>query len=359
MTRLTKQAFILAAALCLATGCGKAKVQEEKADKDQPQQEEIIAEGAGDAVEEEKKVETDAYAEDPDSLGGIPVVSGSVDISECMSIRDMDSVDLEGNFGYEPTYEDARLSILIRTGAVPLGDTDAEIQPGDYIQADIDAYIDGEKDANLSRSKRDIRVGAGSEEKEIEENLVGMRKGEEKEFEKTYGENDNYMNLSGKTVLYRITVNSIARPSEPIETEIMKELERMQESAAPVSEEEACESVWKQLLERTEIYSFPEKAVREARALFEERDLRGERLEDYLNRTGITRAEYKRAEDEYAIEKAKEKTLILYLQDMTGINEQSAAYRNMLMKKEVNPEDPDNVMRMTLIDALREGDTDE
>jgi hypothetical protein len=60
MTRLTKQAFILAAALCLATGCGKAKVQEEKADKDQPQQEEIIAEGAGDAVEEEKKVETDA-----------------------------------------------------------------------------------------------------------------------------------------------------------------------------------------------------------------------------------------------------------------------------------------------------------
>ena len=348
-------AVMLAGSMALTAGCGMRQDREDAAsavtNTEQAADEEILASGTGEE-EKEVAVETDAFAEDPDSLGGLKVIMGSFSIPDCVSIRDMENVDL-GYSGYrEPTYEDARLSVLLKSAAVPVSDYDFWAEDGDLVKADIIAYIDGEQDENISRMSEDIRIGAGSEEKEIEEHLKELQPKQETEFDKTYSEDDNYLGLAGKTVHYRIRLISIARPEEPDETTVMRELHEMEQAAEEAGEDNRYEHIWEQILARTEVYAYPEAVVRQARAEYEEKNLRGELLEDYLNRTGITRAEFKKIEDEYAIEKAKEKLAIIFLQDMTGIDKDSSEYKRKRAATEYNPEDPDAVMRMTLIDAL-------
>lgn len=351
---------ILAASMIFSTGCsGFMKKDDSAAGKTENAQtaatEEVIASGTerDDAVSEE--IQTDAYKEDPDTLNGLPVISGSYNINDCVSIRDMDGIDLEYDGYEEPTYEDARLAILFSRNATLLSSPDVWVEPGDLVNADISAYIDGEYREDISRHSRDIRIGSGSEEKEIEENLLNMYRGTEKEFDKKYGEDDNFLGLSGKTVHYKLKVNSIARAAEPDETTIMQKLEKMKESAAGESEVNRCNAVWEQIMNRIEVKAYPESVVRQARAKYEDEELRGEKLEDYLNRTGITRAEFKKAEDGYAVSTAKEKLAVMLLQDMTGVNEEDDEYKKQVRKTEYNPEDPDAAMKRTLVLKLAEG----
>lgn len=338
-------------AVSAVSGCGK---KEPAAEPVQEKEEEIIASGTGEESVEGISVETDSYTEDPDTLGGLPVIMGAYDIADCVSVEGIEELELSGLPDAGPGYEDAKLSILCRSNAVRLSDPDAWIEPGDLVNADICAYIDGEFSQNYSRMAEDIRIGAGTEEKEIEDALLGMYAKQEKEFDKTYSEDDNYLGLGGKTVHYRIIPHSISRPQEPDDTQIMKELEKMQAASAEGEEEEQFSYIWGLIMERADIKAYPEIFVRKARAEYEARELRSESLEDYLNRTGMTRAEFKEYEDGYAQESASEKLVLALLCERYGIDEQDPVYRRYAMSDAYDPDDPDKPMRMAVANAVRE-----
>lgn len=345
--------FILSVILTIsaAYGCGKKGPEHEPV---QETEEEVLVSGVGEETAEEISVETDDYAEDPDTLGDLPVIMGDYDINDCISIEGLDEIDADGQSDVQPEYEDARLSILFRSNAVKLSDPDTWVELGDLVNADICAYIDGEYNDNYSRLSEDIRVGMGTEEKEIEEALLGMYVKQEKDLDKTYDEEDNYLGLGGKTVHYRIILYSISRPQQPDETQVMRELEKMQETADAGAEQEQLIRIWELTMQHAEINAYPEIFVRKARADYERRELRSESLEDYLNRTGMTRAEFKEYEDAYAQEHAAEKLAIALLCERYGIDEQDPVCRRYAMSDAYDPDDPDMPMRMAVANAVKE-----
>lgn len=344
---------ILAVMLTVSTacGCGKKVPEPEPA---QEAEEEVIVSGVGEETAEGISVGTDDYAEDPDTLGGLPVIMGDYDINDCIAIDGLEEIDTDGLSDSQPEYEDARLSILFRSNAVKLSDPDAWVELGDLVNVDVCAFIDGKYNDNYSRLFEDVRVGMGTEEKEIEDALLGMYVKQEKEFDKTYDEEDNYLGLGGKTVHYRVVLYSISRPQEPDETQIMRELEKMRKTVDEGAEQEQLARIWKLVMQRTEIKAYPEIFVRKARAEYEQRELRSEPLEDYLNRTGTTRAEFKEYEDAYAQQHAAEKLAIALLCERFGIDENDPVCRRYAMSEAYDPDDPDMPMRMAVSNAVKE-----
>ena len=343
----------LSIAVLLAAGCGK-KEPEQAPEPAQKTEENVVASGVGEDASDGISVETDAYSEDPDSLGGLPVIMGAYDINDCIEIEGLDELDLSGMPSGMPEYKDAELSVLLRSETTRLSDPDAWIEPGDLVNADVCAYIDGELSYNYSRMGENIRIGAQTEEKEIEDALMGMYVKEEKEFDKTYTEDDNYLGLGGQTVHYRIIPYAIYRPKRPDETEVMRELERMTAAAEAGSEKEQLDYVWGLVMARTNVKAYPEAFVRKARAEYEARELRSEPLEDYLNRVGMTRAQFKEYEDGYAQDKAAEKLAIALITERYGVSEDDPVRRRYASSDAYNPDDPDMPMRMAAANAVKE-----
>ena len=163
------------------------------------------------------------------------------------------------------------------------------------------------------------------------------------------------MDLDGRTVRYRICVNSIARPDEPSEVETGKALTYLEEETERVNRDRLTEAVMEALIENSEIRAYPEKVVRQARCRYERKYTAGfESLDDFLNLTGMPRAEFKEAEDEYAARRAKEQLVLMALQEETGITTTSDEYRQYTAVYGVNDEDPDKTLFEVIVEEIRD-----
>ena len=213
------------------------------------------------------------------------------------------------------------------------------------------AVEDGDKD--LTRLGVSVLVGAGTQPEEIEDALIGMRRDEEKKVTVMYPEDYLFMGLGGRTVRYRICVDSIARPDEPSETETGKALTYLEEETERVNRDRLTEAVMEALIENSEIRAYPEKVVRQARSRYERKYTAGfENLDDFLNLTGMPRAEFKEAEDEYVSRRAKEQLVLMALQEETGITTTSEEYRQYTAVHGVNDEDPDKTLFEVIVEEI-------
>ena len=93
--------------------------------------------------------------------------------------------------------------------------------------------------------------------------------------------------------------------------------------------------------------------VRQARSRYERKYTAGfENLDDFLNLTGMPRAEFKEAEDEYVSRRAKEQLVLMALQEETGITTTSEEYRQYTAVHGVNDEDPDKTLFEVIVEEI-------
>jgi trigger factor len=92
--------------------------------------------------------------------------------------------------------------------AKPL-ETEREVRKGDYVIVDYEGRLDGKTIKDLKRTDTQFLVGEGNLIAEFEDNLAGMREGEEKEFEVTYPEDFQMKEVAGKTVKFDLKVKKI------------------------------------------------------------------------------------------------------------------------------------------------------
>ncbi len=94
-----------------------------------------------------------------------------------------------------------------------------KVEKGNYAVVDIVAFIDGKAIAELTANNFTINVGSNSVLKEIEEGIIGMKKGEEKDIELTFPSDYFNKNFAGKKALFKINLKEIKEMELPDATD--------------------------------------------------------------------------------------------------------------------------------------------
>lgn len=84
-----------------------------------------------------------------------------------------------------------------------------ELRKGDYAVMDYEGLLDGKSVKELKRDDVQLLVGEERLIAEFENNLIGMKKGEEKQFQVTYPEDFQITEAAGKTVDFKVKLKDI------------------------------------------------------------------------------------------------------------------------------------------------------
>ncbi|MCI0481051.1 MAG: trigger factor [Candidatus Dadabacteria bacterium] len=99
------------------------------------------------------------------------------------------------------------------------------VENGDVAIVDFEGTIDGEPVKDLKRSGLQFLVGHDRLIPEFEENVIGMKKGETKEFDVSYGEDFQIKEAAGKAVHYKFSVKDVLKRTLPeLDDELAKEV---------------------------------------------------------------------------------------------------------------------------------------
>lgn len=136
---------------------------------------------------------------------------------------------------------------------------DGTVENGDIANIDFEGFLDGVAFDGGKAEKYDLEIGSGSFIPGFEEQLVGMKPGEEKDITTTFPENYGNADLAGKETIFKIKVHEIKRKELP---------ELDDEFAKDVSEFDTLEEYIKSVRERLEkSKETTAKAERETKAV--------------------------------------------------------------------------------------------
>ena len=91
---------------------------------------------------------------------------------------------------------------------------DREAQMGDTANIDFDGYLNGERFDGGKAENYALELGSNSFVPGFEEQIVGMKTGDEKDIDITFPEN-YVQDLAGKAVVFKIKLNSLSVPELP------------------------------------------------------------------------------------------------------------------------------------------------
>lgn len=148
---------------------------------------------------------------------------------------------------------------------------------GDVVNIDYTGYLDGETFTGGADTGHDLELGSGEFIEGFEEQLVGVKPGEEVEIDVTFPDPyPNNADLAGKDVVFKVLVNYINEYDLPVlDDAFIKEnmnynsLDEYREavrSAMKTSKENNIESqkvsdAWTAVVESSEIISYPQKEL--------------------------------------------------------------------------------------------------
>lgn len=99
------------------------------------------------------------------------------------------------------------------------------VENGDVAVVDFEGSIDGVPVKDLKRTGLQFLVGHDRLIPEFEENVIGMKKGETKEFDVAYGEDFQVKEAAGKSVRYKFSVKDVLKRTLPeLDDELAKEV---------------------------------------------------------------------------------------------------------------------------------------
>lgn len=133
----------------------------------------------------------------------------------------------------------------------------AAVENGDFTTLDFEGFVNGEAFEGGKGKDYPLQIGSGSFIPGFEDQLVGMKVGEEKDVNVTFPEEYHSEELAGKPAVFKCTIRSIKRKNlPPIDDELAKKVSKFQ------TLEELKADVRKNLEQQAE--SVAENAQREA-----------------------------------------------------------------------------------------------
>ncbi|MCD8500982.1 MAG: trigger factor [Bacillaceae bacterium] len=89
------------------------------------------------------------------------------------------------------------------------------VESGDTVNIDFDGYVDGEAFEGGKAENYALEIGSGSFIPGFEDQLIGMKSGEEKDVEVTFPEEYHAENLAGKPAVFKVKAHDIKRKQLP------------------------------------------------------------------------------------------------------------------------------------------------
>jgi trigger factor len=123
--------------------------------------------------------------------------------------------------------------------AVPLT-RDRKVKKGDYVFIDQQGFVDGNPLKDLKKENLQLLVGQEKLIEDFEKNLIGMKKGEEKEFTISYGQDFVIKEAAGKEVNFKVKLNDVKERVLPeLDDEFAKqyELQNLEELKKRIEED--------------------------------------------------------------------------------------------------------------------------
>ncbi|PTG08484.1 trigger factor [Staphylococcus chromogenes] len=103
---------------------------------------------------------------------------------------------------------------------------DGKVEEGDTVNLDFDGYVDGEQFEGGQADGYDLEIGSGMFIPGFEEQLVGLKVGEEKDVEVTFPEEYHAEELAGKPATFKTKINEIKTKEVPeLDDELANELD--------------------------------------------------------------------------------------------------------------------------------------
>lgn len=103
---------------------------------------------------------------------------------------------------------------------------DGSIEDGDTVTLDFEGFVDGEAFEGGKAEQYDLEIGSGSFIPGFEEQLVGLKQGEEKDVEVTFPEEYHAAELAGKPAVFKVTIHEIKAKEVPeLDDELAKEID--------------------------------------------------------------------------------------------------------------------------------------
>lgn len=186
----------------------------------------------------------EAYGEAIDETGINPVAQPEINVTQIEKGKDFEfeatvtvepEVQLGDYKGLEIEKQDSELTDEDLQEAIDhslghLADMvvkeDGAVENGDTVNIDFDGYVDGEQFEGGQADGYDLEIGSGSFIPGFEDQLVGVKTGEEKDIVVTFPEEYHAEELAGKEATFKTKVNEIKYKEVPeLDDEIANELD--------------------------------------------------------------------------------------------------------------------------------------
>ncbi|MDN4607162.1 trigger factor [Sporosarcina highlanderae] len=108
---------------------------------------------------------------------------------------------------------------------------DGAVENGDTVNLDFEGFVDGEAFEGGKAEGYDLEIGSGSFIPGFEEQLVGLKQGEEKDVEVSFPEEYHAAELAGKPAVFKVKIHEIKSKEIPaLDDELAKEIDEEVES---------------------------------------------------------------------------------------------------------------------------------
>lgn len=132
-----------------------------------------------------------------------------------ITIKGLDKIKVEKPI-VETTDEDIdKMITTLRQQRITWNEVERASQKDDRMVVGFDGRIDGEDFDGGSTKDMPIILGAGSMLSEFEDNLVGLKAGDEKTFKVKFPKDYHAENIAGKTAEFSVKVDSVSEPILP------------------------------------------------------------------------------------------------------------------------------------------------
>lgn len=242
--------------------------------------------------------------------------------------KDLDKLEVKKK---EQKVEDSEVDEVLenlQARSTQWGDVEREAKMGDRVEIDFDGFDDGGAPLDGTSSKNHpVVLGSNSLIPGFEEEVVGMKKDEEKEFDIVFPKDYHSKKFQSKTVKFKVKLNRVEEPTKPeLNDAFASEITGGHRKTLKELKEEIVEELTKQKDRQEELQletDFLKELPKYAKAdisqslIDRETDFMIERMKEDLTRKGKTWEDYEKemAESKKDIRKeleptAKEQTLI-------------------------------------------------
>lgn len=140
-----------------------------------------------------------------------------VEVKPVIEAKDYTGIELQKEILVidEQVVEDRLTQMLDSRASQEVAERD-DVQNGDFATIDFEGFVDGVAFDGGAAQDHVLELGSGSFIPGFEEQLVGMKRGEEKEIEVTFPEEYGNKDLAGKAATFKVAIKEIKVKQTPV-----------------------------------------------------------------------------------------------------------------------------------------------